>query len=204
MKTLATATSAGMGGFAASVILYPLDTLKTRMQAQSKKSESDKKGRTPLVTCDLESILSLYTGVVYKAAQSTISKFLYFYAYTSMSNLLLTNGTETLSTGLNLIVGYLAELMHLPMTLPLEVVVTRMQTSKRGDVGKSFISLLKTIWDENQGKLSAFYKGLSAYFVLCMQPAIQFTVFEQVKKVYLKHYKPSLYTLSAIEVSIYT
>ncbi|RHZ21695.1 hypothetical protein DYB26_000422 [Aphanomyces astaci] len=200
MATLATATSAAVGGCTSSLALYPLDTLKTRMQSESKKDANDKK--TP-ITWDVGTILSLYKGVEYKAAQSTISKFLYFYAYTAMSNMLLAKNSTSLSTGANLVVGYLAEMFHLPITLPLEVVITRMQTSKGND-GKhtGFVHLLQSIWEENGGKWTAFYKGFSAYFVLCLQPAIQFTVFEQVKKVYLKAYKPTTKSLSAIEAFV--
>ncbi|CAK4085377.1 unnamed protein product [Aphanomyces euteiches] len=196
MATLATATSAAVGGCAASLALYPLDTLKTRMQSESKKDAKDKK---PLITWDVEGVLSFYKGVEYKAAQSTISKFLYFYAYTAMTQMLLSPNAKSLSTAANLVVGYLAEMFHLPISLPLEVVITRMQTSKGGDAKQGFLDLLKSIWKENGGKWTAFYKGFSAYFVLCLQPAIQFTVFEQVKKIYLKAYKPTTTSLSAIE-----
>ncbi|RHY35456.1 hypothetical protein DYB32_000088 [Aphanomyces invadans] len=162
------------------------------MQSESKKDANIK---TSLVTCDVDSILSFYKGVQYKAAQSTISKFLYFYAYTAM-----TKNATSLSTGANLVVGYLAEMFHLPVSLPLEVVITRMQTTQAKDSKKaSLFQQLQAIWDENGGTWTAFYKGFSAYFVLCLQPAIQFTVFEQVKKLYLRAYKPTTTTLSAIE-----
>ncbi|OQR98497.1 Mitochondrial Carrier (MC) Family [Achlya hypogyna] len=187
MQTLATATSAAMGGCAASVILYPLDTLKTRMQAKAKDDAAADEG----------GVLSLYQGVGYKAAQSTLSKFLYFYAYTSLTNLLLAKKAKSLSTAMNLVVGYLAELFHLPLSLPLEVVITRLQTAKSGAQSQSFGELLQTMWAENNGQLAGFYKGFSAYFVLCLQPAIQFTAFEQVKKLYLKNKASS--SLSAIE-----
>ncbi|KDO31466.1 hypothetical protein SPRG_04081 [Saprolegnia parasitica CBS 223.65] len=154
------------------------------MQSQAKGDE-----KTPLD-------LSLYKGVGYKAAQSTLSKFLYFYAYTSMANALTSKDAKSLSTAMNLVVGYLAELFHLPLSLPLEVIITRMQTTK-GDTKQSFFQLLQTMWDENNGQLAGFYKGFSAYFVLCLQPAIQFTAFEQVKKLYLKSKASS--SLSAIE-----
>ncbi|KAF0693088.1 Aste57867_15904 [Aphanomyces stellatus] len=197
MATLATATAAAVGGCTASVALYPLDTLKTRMQSESKKDDATEK--KPLITWDVENILSLYKGVEYKAAQSTMSKFLYFYAYTAMTNMLLTKDSKSLSTGANLVVGYLAEMFHLPVSLPLEVIITRMQTCKSGESKEGFVQLLQSIWNENGGKWTAFYKGFSAYFVLCLQPAIQFTVFEQVKKLYLKAYKPTTTTLSALE-----
>ncbi|OQS04436.1 Mitochondrial Carrier (MC) Family [Thraustotheca clavata] len=193
MKTLATATSAALGGCAASVILYPLDTLKTRMQNQSKD------GNESVIPKDVAGVLSLYKGVGYKATQSTLSKFLYFYAYTNMTNMLLSKNAKSLSTFMNLIVGYLAELFHLPLSLPLEVIITRMQTSKN-QTKQSFMQLLQTMWEENEGKLSGFYKGFSAYFVLCLQPAIQFTAFEQVKIIYLK--SKAAKSLSALEAFI--
>jgi len=190
METMATATAAAIGACTSSLILYPLDTLKTRMQSQSKESKAD--------ASDM-SMKSLYKGIQYKATQSTMSKFFYFYAYTSLSNAVTGGDGKKLSTAMNLIVGYLAELMHLPLTLPIEVMVTKMQTTK----GKiNVMEIFKNILKEGNGTFAGFYKGFSSYFVLCLQPAIQFTVFEQVKAFYLKSAKKTGNGLTALEVRI--
>ena len=48
-----------------------------------------------------------------------------------------------------------------------------------------------------EGGISGFYKGISAYYILCFKPALQYTVYEQVKAQLLRTRKAK--TLSAAE-----
>lgn len=54
------------------------------------------------------------------------------------------------------------------------------------------MALMMTILKEGN-----MYKGIQAYYVLCFKPALQYTVFEQVKGIMLKSRKEK--TLSAAE-----
>ncbi|DBA02157.1 TPA: hypothetical protein N0F65_004792 [Lagenidium giganteum] len=196
MEMLAAATAAGVGGFMATSILYPLDTLKTRMQSTTKDAAKDDEDEVaPASTMSV--VRSLYRGIQYKTAESTTSKFFYFYAYTLLSGLAARGGdVRELSTATNLLVGYLSEFVHLPVTLPMEVVATRLQTSKDG-AGGSIMQIIRRVHEESG--LAGFYKGFQAYFVLCMQPAIQYTVFERVKEIYLRRFKRASDALGALE-----
>lgn len=82
----------------------------------------------------------------------------------------------------------LAEWAHLPITMPIDCLSTAIQTSKK----QNAVALMMTILKEGN-----MYKGIQAYYVLCFKPALQYTVFEQVKAIMLKGRKSK--TLSAPE-----
>ena len=89
-------------------------------------------------------------------------------------------GNSNIGAASNLILGCFAEWAHLPVTLPIDCVTTAIQTD---DKNRGAFVLLGSILSEKG--IGGFYKGIEAYTVLCLKPAIQYTVYEQVKKVVL-------------------
>lgn len=87
-------------------------------------------------------------------------------------------GNSNIGTLSNLILGCFAEWAHLPVTLPIDCVTTAIQTD---DKNRGAFVLLGSILSEKG--IGGFYKGIEAYTVLCLKPAIQYTVYEQVKKI---------------------
>lgn len=201
MEMLAAATAAGVGGFVATSVLYPLDTLKTRMQSGAKalsaSDDDDQKEKEKATVDHFAAVRSLYRGIQYKTAESSVSKFLYFYAYTMLAQVVAPKDGKPIGTATNLLIGYLSEFTHLPMTLPMEVIATRLQT---GAGSGGVLQIIKSVLEESGAR--GFYKGFQAYFVLCLQPAIQYTVFERVKELYLRRFKQASKSLGALEVRI--
>lgn len=76
--------------------------------------------------------------------------------------------------------GYLAEAMHLPLTIPLEVVTTRLQ---KGGASASVSATLRSVVADSG--VSALWTGWRAYVFLCTQPMLQFIGFERLKKLWL-------------------
>uniref|UniRef100_K3X0W5 Uncharacterized protein n=1 Tax=Globisporangium ultimum (strain ATCC 200006 / CBS 805.95 / DAOM BR144) TaxID=431595 RepID=K3X0W5_GLOUD len=196
MEMLAAATAAGVGGFVATSVLYPLDTLKTRMQSGSKALLGDDKDGSARDYSAL--VKSLYQGIQYKTAESSVSKFLYFYAYTMLAQVVAPKDGKPIGTATNLFIGYVSEFTHLPVTLPMEVIATRLQTASKGSGG--ILQIVRSVLEESGVK--GFYKGFQAYFVLCLQPAIQYTVFERVKEMYLRRFKQAAQSLGALEAFV--
>lgn len=206
------------GAFSASA-LYPLEVLKTKMQAESKSSAAN--SSTPEATksenADQESnaeddieliekpqsdsnnkkqsmtmieyakdmyakdgITPFYAGIETSAFQSATEKALYFFAYTTLKNTysLFTGSKKQMGAAVNLILGCMAEWAHLPITLPLDCWTTQIQTGDNGN--KAPLAILMSMLSEGDG-IKGMYKGIQAYTVLCLKPAIQYTVFEQVK-----------------------
>jgi hypothetical protein len=198
MEMMAAATAAGVGGFLSTSILYPLDTLKTRIQSGAALLPEDDEAdasSTPKRNKQVALLKSLYQGIQYKAAESSTSKFMYFYAYTMLAQMVAPKDGQPIGTLTDLGIGYLSELCHLPVTMPMELVGTRMQT---GSESGSILQILRSIVKE--GGVGGLYKGLGAYFVLCLQPAIQYTVFERLKGMYLRRFKQASQALGALEV----
>nr|CCA13945.1 Mitochondrial Carrier (MC) Family putative [Albugo laibachii Nc14] len=200
---LAQACAAGLGGFLSTSILYPLDTLKTRIQSKNKafpiSGDVEEGQGNALNKVDSQGVvMSLYRGIQYKAAEATVSKFLYFYAYTFLSQASSANGNSSVSTGMDLLLGYLSEISHRPLTIPMEVIATRLQTSNEGS--SSVADMVSEIASESG--ISGFYKGLRAYLILGLQPAIQYTLFQRVKTFYLSRYKRNTFALTAIEAFV--
>ncbi|RLN61825.1 hypothetical protein BBJ28_00022895 [Nothophytophthora sp. Chile5] len=204
MEMVAAATAAGVGGFLSTSILYPLDTLKTRIQSgasllpedEDEGEGEDEAGGKPK-NKQLALVKSLYQGIQYKAAESSTSKFLYFYSYTMLAQMVAPSDGKPIGTLTDLAIGYVSELCHIPITLPMELVGTRLQTSSESG---GVFQIIRTIIGESG--LGGLYKGLGAYFVLCLQPAIQYTVFERLKGWYLRRFKQAAQSLGALEAFV--
>ena len=207
------AVSASSGGIAATVSLFPLDTIKTRMQARKASGSSDGGGVADTVLGIMEDggPMAFFAGVTPGAVQSAIEKFVYFYAYTIFKAAWKDATGEATGTISNLAIGYISEWCHLPITLPLERVVKTIQTTRKdqqkagaaaegsaGDRGNGsagaprasspgVLATVETIRRE-QG-FAGFYRGVVAYIVLCLRPAIQYTIFERLRQVLLRRQK---------------
>lgn len=203
MDPFVQALSASCGGFCSSVALHPLDTLKTRLQAQgaSPKGKAgdgdDGEGAKPSggVLGTIREIHAeggvgtFFKGVVPSTTQNVVEKFIYFFAYT-----LLKEGHQRafgeVQTAGAVVVGYLSEWAHLPVTLPMEVVAKRLMTSKPvpGKNGSpprspSVFAVISAIFSEKG--VAGFYRGVATYLALCLRPAIEFTIFGRLKDMVL-------------------
>ncbi|CAM9193200.1 unnamed protein product [Choristocarpus tenellus] len=242
MEQAAEATAAAVGGMVSAGTLFPLEVIKTNLQAKTKMvktaqtmttggegaggkkrtaasvhheeeslaietggkaSENDmqsKEGRQdgdryglgvreaekPATMLSVASEIfhcqglgGFYEGVVYASGQSAVEKAAYFYGYSWLKAAVLQaqgRGGSGLSTIADLGLGYLAEAFHLPFTIPIEVVLTKIMTSREST---NALAVIQGILAESGP--GGFYKGIQAYVVLCLKPAIQYAVFNRFK-----------------------
>ena len=210
------AIAAAVGGATSSAILYPLEVLKTRMQADDnngitdggdndsdeEKTNADSQNQK-VATSSIQYARNIYCsegmsvffdGMEVSAFQSAIEKALYFFAYTALkrgytyatTTTKSSNPNKQLSPLANVLLGCLAEWFHLPITLPIDALTTVIQTRKKTIISKTdkidkqkantVLALWMTLWKEK-----SFYKGIQAYWILCFKPALQYTIFEQMK-----------------------
>lgn len=208
--------AASLGGAFSASALYPLEVLKTKMQADSKQTcdnvdaapthqtgeeegESGSSGQDKIPSDHKKSmsmidyardmyaqngLVPFYSGIETSAFQSAVEKALYYFAYTAMKNVytIFAGSEKHMGTTVNLILGCLAEWAHLPITLPLDCWTTQIQTGDNGD--KKPLAILMSMLSEGDG-IRGMYKGIQAYYVLCLKPAIQNTVFEQIRRILL-------------------
>lgn len=125
-------------------------------------------------------ILSLYQGLGTKNLQSFIAQFVYFYGYSYFKRLYLSkSGSKSIGTKANLIIAAAAGACTAIVTQPLDTASSRMQTTT---FGKS-----KGLWKTlTEGTWSEAFDGLGISLLLTSNPAIQYTVFDQLKQRLLK------------------
>jgi hypothetical protein len=192
--------AAALAGAISATALYPLEIVKTNLVAKDDSSEEDKDESddkngmiaTAQTLYKEGGVARFFRGVQFSALQSSIEKALYFFSYTCLKQVHSTfSGGATMSTLTNLILGYAAEWSHLPITLPIDSITTAIQTSSKGD--GAFQVLMAMLSSKNQ----KYYNAISAYYLLCFKPALQYTIYEQVKTVWLR--SKSRQALTAIE-----
>mmetsp|Transcript_6554 Transcript_6554/g.9967 ORF Transcript_6554/g.9967 Transcript_6554/m.9967 type:complete len:379 (-) Transcript_6554:112-1248(-) len=218
--------AAALGGAISSGVLYPLEVLKTKIQAQQKEQqqqENDNNSSTnnnneeediSYDSCQKQQQQQQLSMVKYaqglyqreglhvflhgmgeSAFQSAVEKSLYFFSYTILKQGVVraawtssSSKEPKLGTLTSLALGYISEWSHLPITLPLDCWTTAIQTStsptaSRSGKGQGAFSILLQLLSEKGRK--GMYKGIQAYQVLCLKPALQYTVFEQLKRTLL-------------------
>lgn len=177
-EALTEATSGAVGGLLSTSMLYPLDTCKTKYQAEARAGKH-RKYRSPAdvfkEALQSRQLFSLYQGLETKNLQSFVSQFIYFYSYSYIKNIYLKRSRkERMGTGANLIVAAAAGACTAIITQPLDTASARMQTRS---FGKS-----RGLWETlTAGGWRRAYDGLGASLVLTSNPAVQYTVFEQLK-----------------------
>lgn len=182
--------AASLGGAISASVLYPLEVLKTKMQAGGDDDDDDDDTNTsnseekqPLTMVQYATRLYqkegagvFVRGMETSAFQSATEKALYFFAYQALKDAYATLTSSTKLDGFsNLLLGCAAEWAHLPITLPLDCWTTQIQTQTGNETP---MALLLNLLNAGPSKM---YKGIQAYTVLCLKPALQYTIFEQVK-----------------------
>ncbi|KAJ9180223.1 hypothetical protein P3X46_008495 [Hevea brasiliensis] len=183
LESLSEATSGAIGSLLSTTILYPLDTCKTKYQAEVRAHGQRKYRHLSDVLWEALSngqILSLYQGLGTKNLQSFISQFVYFYGYSYFKRLYLEkSGFKSIGMKANLIIAAAAGACTAIVTQPLDTASSRMQTSA---FGKS-----KGLWQTlTEGTWSDAFDGLGISLLLTSNPSIQYTVFDQLKERVLK------------------
>ncbi|XP_057503591.1 peroxisomal adenine nucleotide carrier 1-like [Actinidia eriantha] len=179
LESLSEATSGAIGALLSTTILYPLDTCKTKYQAEVRAHGQQKYRNLSDVFWEAIStrqILSLYQGLGTKNLQSFISQFVYFYGYSYFKRLYLEkSGSKSIGTKANLVLAAAAGACTAIITQPLDTASSKMQTSA---FGKS-----KGLWQTlTEGNWSEAFDGLGISLLLTSNPAIQYTVFDQLKQ----------------------
>ncbi|KAL6867967.1 mitochondrial carrier domain-containing protein [Trichoderma novae-zelandiae] len=192
---------AGAGGGILSMILtYPLITLSTRAQVESRKAESKFTEAIQKIIAR-EGVSGLYSGINSALFGISVTNFIYYYWYEWTRAFFEKAATRTgraskkLTTVEAMIAGAIAGSATVIITNPIWVVNTRVTTRRQepdleaggggsgadGSRGKppttlgTLVSLLK-----KEGP-RALFAGVIPALVLVINPILQYTLFEQMK-----------------------
>jgi adenine nucleotide transporter 17 len=197
---------AGAGGGLLSMILtYPLITLSTRAQVESKKAESKFSEAVGNIIAR-EGISGLYSGINSALFGISITNFVYYYWYEWTRGFFEKAAAKAgragskLTTVESMIAGAIAGSATVIITNPIWVVNTRVTTrqqEKKKDVeagessqpakAPSTIGTLLLLL-KNEGP-QALFAGVIPALVLVINPILQYTLFEQLKNTVEKRRK---------------
>lgn len=209
-KVFVEALAGAIGGLAGAVTFYPLDTIKTRIQAEV-DVEGQRRKTWMEVFNDLvenEGPWALFAGVGAKGAHSMASSFLYFLAFSSLRRRVEARSGRQIGVAANLAIAMLAGCCNVLVTEPLDTLSTRRQICGADDDGgtsgtsarlaktffgapsspappETFADLVASAVD--RAALAAhewtrLYSGVGASLLLTVNPAIQHTCFEQARR----------------------
>ncbi|KAL4894642.1 mitochondrial carrier domain-containing protein [Aspergillus ambiguus] len=190
---------AGAGGGILSMILtYPLITLSTRAQVESKRAQSSTADAVRRIV-QREGFGGLYSGLESALFGISVTNFVYYYWYewtrSAFEKAAIKAGraSKKLTTAESMIAGAIAGSATVMITNPIWVVNTRMTARKADDeqalpggaaAKKSRSSTIGTLMEllQKEGP-KALFAGVLPALILVINPILQYTIFEQLKNV---------------------
>ncbi|KAM7199600.1 peroxisomal membrane protein PMP47B [Rhypophila sp. PSN 637] len=190
---------AGAGGGVLSMALtYPLITLSTRAQVESKRADTGFLAAVQKIVAR-EGISGLYSGLSSALFGISVTNFVYYYwyewtrAFFEAAAIKAGRASKKLTTVESMIAGAIAGSATVILTNPIWVVNTRMTTRKTSDNAAegetlpggappkkpSTLGTLAALL-KNEGP-QALFAGVVPALVLVINPILQYTLFEQMK-----------------------
>jgi solute carrier family 25 (peroxisomal adenine nucleotide transporter), member 17 len=175
---------------------YPLITLSTRAQVESKRAQSSTLDAVRRII-DREGIRGLYAGLDSALFGISITNFVYYYWYEwtrggfERAALKAGRASKKLTTIESMIAGAIAGSATVLLTNPIWVINTRMTArkseseevlpgSKPKKAPSTFGTLVALLREEGP---AALFAGVLPALVLVINPILQYTLFEQMKNV---------------------
>ncbi|KAH0537154.1 hypothetical protein FGG08_006024 [Glutinoglossum americanum] len=192
---IAHALAGAGGGLLSMTLTYPLITLSTRAQIESKRAQSSVLDAIRRIV-EREGVTGLYAGLESALFGISVTNFVYYYWYewtrVGFERAAIKAGrlSKKLTTVESMIAGALAGSATVLITNPIWVVNTRM-TARKGDSDEEVLpgsaprkapstlgTLLALLKNDGPG---ALFAGVIPALVLVINPILQYTIFEQLK-----------------------
>ncbi|KAL2966474.1 hypothetical protein AAZX31_16G119200 [Glycine max] len=182
------ATAGAAAGFATVAVMHPLDVVRTRFQVNDGRVSHlpiyKNTAHAVFAIARSEGLRGLYAGFLPGVLGSTISWGLYFFFYDRAKQRYARNREEKLSPGLHLASAAEAGALVSFFTNPVWLVKTRLQLQTPLHQTRPYSGVydaFRTIMREEG--FSALYKGIVPGLFLVSHGAIQFTAYEELRKV---------------------
>ncbi|KAL2413217.1 Peroxisomal membrane protein PMP47B [Exophiala dermatitidis] len=196
---IAHALAGAGGGLLAMTLTYPLITLSTRAQVESKRADTSTLAAIKHII-NREGITGLYAGLDSALFGISITNFVYYYwyewtkAFFERAAIKAGRAGKKLTTVESMIAGAIAGSATVLLTNPIWVINTRMTARKNDDEGtdpqkkkpSTIGTLLKLLREEGP---SSLFAGVLPALVLVINPILQYTIYEQLKHVLEKRRK---------------
>jgi len=157
VSTFKGAIAGGTAGFIQSIVTTPMELLKIKGQIAAKKGEQFSLKSALAGKVKQEGIRGLYRGWSATVVRDVPWSFLYFPFYANLKDSNLFGGGKSFSG--NFLAGMIAGAVSSGVCTPLDVIKTRLQKPRGGDISKkvSYVECCKSIY-KNEG-VEAFFKG---------------------------------------------
>jgi hypothetical protein len=157
------------GGFVSSVVLFPLDAIKTTLQATKGETSSAEVARK---IYDRDGIVGFWHMSHYRGLSSAYEKFCYFYIYKYLRDAY-SSRLGDIGPLTSLAIGYVSEWAHKPFTYPNDTVVNRCIKRRR-----TWLDVATELQREGVG---AAYRGLDSFALGAFKGSFQFAIYENIK-----------------------
>jgi len=187
IAALAAASAACLGELLTTVLFFPLELVKCRIQAATECAEDGNfayagLGDGLLSVLREAGVSGLFAGLPSVALRSLAAEFATVgFGELLLGRYMLRFGSSGSAGAMALVLRTLGGCASISMTLPLETLATRITTSRRP---LSMAGAVRQLWSE--GGLAAFWKGLLVSFVLCLNPALMLTTVVNLRALVLR------------------
>ena len=169
------ATAGAISSTAAQLVVYPLEMIKTRHQAQA----GDTTFRALLLQClREEGVAGLFRGAKASVIKIVVRDFTTFLFY-ELLRPYYTKPTRQWRVAAQLLLGIHAAALSSALTMPATTVCVRIQASRSRQSSRGFATTLAQIVQE-EGPW-ALWSGFWATLILSVNPAISFLVYEALR-----------------------
>ncbi|XP_051572089.1 peroxisomal membrane protein PMP34-like isoform X3 [Myxocyprinus asiaticus] len=184
-ESLVHAVAGAMGSVTAMTVFFPLDTARLRLQVDEKRKAKS----TPAILAEIlkeEGLLAPYRGWFPVICSLCCSNFVYFYCFHSLKATWLQGQRST--TGRDLIIGIAAGVVNVLVTTPLWVVNTRLKLQgakfRNEDIQPTHYKGIMDAFAQiiQQEGVGALWNGTFPSLLLVMNPAVQFMIYEGLKR----------------------
>jgi solute carrier family 25 (peroxisomal adenine nucleotide transporter), member 17 len=194
---IAHALAGAGGGLLAMTLTYPLITLSTRAQVESKRADTSTLAAVRHII-KREGLSGLYAGLDSALFGISVTNFVYYYwyewtrAFFERAAITAGRASKKLTTVESMIAGAIAGSATVLLTNPIWVVNTRM-TARKSESGENELpggekrlakkastigTLMSLLRDEGP---SSLFAGVLPALVLVINPILQYTIYEQLK-----------------------
>lgn len=199
-ESLVHAVAGAVGSVTAMTVFFPLDTARLRLQVDEKRKAKS----TPAILAEIikeEGLLAPYRGWIPVICSLCCSNFVYFYCFHSLKASWLRGQKST--PGKDLLIGLAAGVVNVLVTTPLWVVNTRLKLQgaqfRNADIRPTNYSGIMDAFVQivHEEGLGALWNGTFPSLLLVLNPAIQFMIYEGLKR---QLRRGALQELSSVEV----